>query len=171
MKIDKFINDYNLLTKEDLKLQFIEEVIKTEYVPYKEKVKLAKQCIKENYISDYEVECNTTATYIAFILSVLKLFTTLEVDGQDMYFIYDQLQQYGLIDEIISILQEKSIINEYDVIYKMCQYDFEKNCLSPRGFIQNQVKKFGQLCNDSFSKLADAIKQLDPQELEKIFKK
>lgn len=171
MKISKFINDYNLLTNMELKAQFIDGIIKTEYVPYKEKVKTAKQCLEKNFISEYEIECNTTATYIAYIISVLKLFTILEVDKQDMYKVYDELQQYGLVDTIVSVLQEKSIISEYEVIYKMCQYDFEKNCLSPRGFIQNQVKKFGQLCNDSFSKLANTIKQLDPEELQKIFKK
>lgn len=165
MHIDRFIEDYKEFSSKDVQEKFVKGILNTAYIPYMKKVKTAERCLKENLIDEYMIECRTPQTYLAYIMSVLKLFTTLEFDDTDKPLVYDKLQNYGLVDMIITLLKEDGCINEYDVIYRMCQQDFETNHLSVRGFVQNQVKHFSSVCNDNIVKLTDVLKRIDWEKL------
>lgn len=165
MQIDRFIEDYKEFSSKEVQEKFVKGILNTAYIPYMKKVKTAERCLKENLIDEYIIECRTPQTYLAYIMSVLKLFTTLEFDDTDKPLVYDKLQNYGLVDMIITLLKEDGCINEYDVIYRMCQQDFEANHLSVRGFVQNQVRHSSSICNDNIVKLTDVLKRIDWEKL------
>lgn len=171
MKIDKFINGYNQLTDPRLKTEYINSILCTDYIPYMRKVQFAQDCLKENLREEFVIECRTPQTYLAYIMSVLELYTSLEFDGMNKEAVYDLLQTYGLVDEIVGTLRDSGIVREYETIYNMCLRDFDTNHLSPRGFIQNQIQRIGVICKDSLEEIANLLKELDFQILKNLISK
>ena len=167
MKITDFINGYKQLSSEALKEKYIKSVLKIQYVPYEEKIKYAKRCLREHFNEEGMIYQNTPMAYLRFVMCVLYLYTSLETDNSSDVQIYNNLQAHGLAEQIMTQLSDMPDFKEFKTIYGMCLADFETNTLSPRGFIQLQVAKLG----DNAHALAEYLSKLDEKTFLERFKK
>lgn len=169
MKINDFVNGYIQLSNLELKDKYIDSVIVTDYVPYDTKIQYAQKCIREHFADNGLVITNTPMAYLKYTMAALDLFTTLETDYSVEE--YDTLQEHGLIDEFMCKFKDTQNYTEFQTIYAMCESDFRTNTLSPRGFIQHQLQRLGEMLNENLSTLAQELKGVDLKELMKNLKK
>ena len=169
MKINDFIKGYTELSNQELKQNYISSLLVKSYIPYEVKITYAQKCIKEHFAANGLVITNTPMAYLKYTMTVLDLFTTLELDYSVET--YDALQEYGLIDQFMNLLRDDLNYAEFKTIYNMCESDFRTNTLSPRGFIQHQIQRLGEMLNENLSTLAQELKGVDLKELMKNLKK
>ena len=168
IRVQDFIEEYSQLNSDKFKENYIKKNLNLRYVPYEDKVAQAVNCLKGNIRDKEFIEVNTPIVYLNYVMSVLDLYTNLELDPQKPLLTYNKLQEYRIVDAIMGLLENEPDVIEYNTIYNMCQSDFAQNYLSPRGFIQKQVQKLGVACNAGLHALGDAIRSMDKESLKEI---
>ena len=144
MKITDFINGYKQLSADAMKQNYLKGILNLQYVPYEDKIKRAKKCLLEHINEEGMIYQNTPMAYLQFAMCSLSTYTLLEIDAAHYLEVYNALQEYGLVEQILSLLNDVPEYKEFRTVYGMCLSDFETNTLSPRGFIQLQVAKLGE---------------------------
>lgn len=150
----------------------IASIIRTDYIPFETKVAFANKCIRNNLTDKQMISMNTPLNYLTFVMSLLEMYTTLEVDPTKPLTTYNELQANGgLINSIVEELQNyHPDYKEYKVVYEMVSSDFRDNHLSPRGFIQKQVQKIASYCDEQLKVLNEALKEINTDDLKSLIK-
>lgn len=149
----------------------IASIIRTDYIPFETKVAFANKCIRNNLTDKQMISMNTPLNYLTFVMSLLEMYTTLEIDPTKPLTTYNELQSNGrLVDLIMEELKELPDFEEYQIVYKMAINDFRDNHLSVRGFIQRQVQKVAGYCNEQLKILNENLKEIDMDDLKSLIK-
>lgn len=113
ISVQDLINKYNKATSKQIKDSILEKsVIITPYVPYLTKVAYAKQLmITSHFTKEGLPKLNLSKQYLLETITLLDMYTNIEVieceDKPD--YIYDVLNQYGLIVQILSLISEDEL--------------------------------------------------------------
>lgn len=184
MKIIDFVEGYNKTTT-NLKDRYLKEKLEIRnYISFADKCDLAERVIKAttfekdlNGENTGNIKINSISRYLLFTLSIIDIYTNLEVDFNNVISEYDLLKSNGLLDLFIGA--EYSLIPneefcEAQTLLNIYLDDILQNNMSTQAFIQNQVTRFGTLIGVTLSpimdKLADNINSLDEKTVEKMGK-
>jgi hypothetical protein len=139
MKVEKFVEEYNKYTNNELKNRLLASCIKREYVPYTRKVQIctsiAKATTRASVPSQKQdgglVELfysDSTNRYLLFQLNILRTYTNLEFSTEFVEAIkeFELLDQYELNDKIIDIIPDREYKN-FKVILDMLVDDYTVN--------------------------------------------
>ncbi len=138
------------------------------YVPFEVKEAVCKVVIKNTIVINKGIpQLDTAGKYIAHIMSVIGLYTNIELKEGQQRKQYDELKKRGLIKVIIGMINQEEL-KEYNFIFDSIYNDFFDNMTSTHFFVACQVERFGGICADGLLKVSDAIGKFD---FEKAFKK
>lgn len=124
MKISEFVEKYEK-TSNPQRDKLINDIIKIEYVPYIKKRVVCENIVKKSsYVIVNNKEVFKPSSYMRtlfFTMKMIEYYTNLEMDNQnEPHTAYDMLQKYGLVNQIISIINEKTPeIDEFNTLLKM----------------------------------------------------
>lgn len=140
MTVKEFVEKYVKATEIEKAKLFKEIEIKT-YVPYAEKVVhseavLSKTAKRVNGV----LQNNSSLRYLAFVTSILKLYTSLELNSSVPHEDYDLLKECGAIDIIMDKIGDD--VREFTTIFNMTWEDMVQNENNWKTFIASQLSSF-----------------------------
>lgn len=186
MKVKEFVEGYNKIAIENLKKKYITDNIEVNsYISFVDKSSLCQRVINATtfeYDEDGKrtenISINSVSRFLIFTMSVIDVYTNLEVDMNNVTKEYDLLNENGLIELFINSDPNGSSIiplkeySEMQAILNMTLDDTLQNNMSTQAFIQNQVTRFGTLIGTTLSpimdKLADVVAGMDEKTIDKL---
>lgn len=166
--ISEFVSEYNKLKSDTIKEAFFKKIKVKQYVPIEIKALTSKAVIgKYVKVEDGIPQRDSVARFIAGIMTMLALYTNLEMSKGNGMTEYDLLKESGLLEKVMALVDEDEL-NEYNFVFSAVYDDYFKNKLSTHNFVALQVNRFGALCDAGLGKLAESISGYDASKLSKI---
>lgn len=177
MKIDTFLKLYETKKTDDEKAEVISQIMKNNQVSYSDKVDRAGIIAKNSYHvkqkdvdgTEREVfEQNSAAKYMLYSLTLVDLYTTLEIDFKQSLELFEKING-EILDMIILSIDERER-KEFRMLLDFACDDLLVNEYEPHAFIREQVERFGNLIgtmlvpilnNIDIDKLEDMLKQIN----------
>jgi len=109
MKLNTFLKQYDKITDDNERKEFLKKHLKRKYVPFIERNNAARRTVEATHIFDNKYKPNTQLFEMFKDLDFVELFTDIEfdriVDGQPVSAdIYDELMSRDIIDGFKSLL-------------------------------------------------------------------
>ena len=174
MKIDTFLKLYNTKKTEEDKTAAIAQIMKNEHVSYADKVGrvgiIAKNSyhVKETGVDGVEREVfrqNSAAKYMLYSLTLVDLYTTLEIDFKQSLELFEKING-EILDMIILLIDEREL-KEFQMLLDFACDDLLVNEYEPHAFIREQIERFSNLFG---AVIAPVIENLDISKIEETIK-
>ena len=129
MKIDDFVNEFKVQTD---KAMYCKKHIVKKYMPYKDKVikcshiariSMSKVDEEGNVVGFLQ---NTPSRFLAFTMTLVRDYTDIEIDSDDLAGEYDKLDEVGAL-EYINAAIPRNETNEFNTILAMTVDDYIMN--------------------------------------------
>lgn len=94
-------------------------------------------------------------------LTIVRLYTVVEVDFTNMESEFDLLENSGLLKriyEVVATRESDNVLMDFDTYVDYKRDDLRTNYREPHAFVYDQVTRFGELIGNA---LAPAIENLD----------
>lgn len=172
MKIDTFLKLYSVKKTEEDKAEAVAGIMKNEKVSYSDKVNRVGLIAKESYHAkktgadgvEREVfEQNSAAKYMLFSLTLVDLYTTLEIDYKKALEQFEKLNG-EVLDAIITGIDQREY-KEFKMLLDFACDDLMVNEYEPHAFVREQVERFGSLINVA---LNAAMKNVDMDQIKSV---
>lgn len=174
MRIETFLQVYKTKKTDDEKKQAVESIMKNETIKYSDKVDRTGLIAQKSYHVmrsdvngvEHEVfEQNSAAKYMLYSLTLVDLYTTLDIDYKK------SLEQFELLngevlDGIYSAIDSREL-KEFQMLLDFACDDIMTNEYEPHAFVRGQVERFGSLIN---AVLSPIMKSIDTAQLEEVIK-
>lgn len=174
MRIDTFIKLFDSKKDDADKIDAVKQIMKNETIKYTDKVDRANLIAKHSYytkekdVNRVEQDVfrqNSAAKYMLYSLSLVDMYTTLEVDFKKSVDCFEKING-EILDLIISLIDERER-KEFKMLLDFACDDIMTNEYEPHAFLRNQVNRFGELIGAS---LAPVLESVDMNKLEEIVK-
>lgn len=174
MKIDTFLKLYETKKTDDEKAEVISQIMKNNRVSYSDKVNrvdiIAKNSyhIKQKDIDGTEREVfwqNSAAKYMLYSLTLVDLYTTLEVDFKQSLELFEKING-EILDMIIMSIDERER-KEFRMLLEFACDDLLVNEYEPHAFIREQVERFASLFGTI---ITPVIENIDVDKIEEVIK-
>lgn len=128
MTVKEFVKKYNSLQNKSVAIKDLK--VKS-YIPFEQKIDLCQMIIDNtcyrNFNGKKEYFVNSPARYMFFCLALINAYTSINVDYKNGLEDFNQLDENGLIDEIIFHQIPETEYKMMDVIMKMKMEDVYEN--------------------------------------------
>ena len=165
MTIKEFVNNYTQIENNELQGKMVSGIISHKYVSVVVKTAFAKRIIEEGNSSGPD----SVGMYLLYVISVLQMYTNLDINTKKISEDYDLLQEQKLVDIIFYAIGDD--LKEYQTIFNMCRDDYEKRNYSVGGLIDkiaNSIVQVGDQIEDLMKNNPELKKILnDVKELKK----
>lgn len=146
-----------------------------EYIPYLEKVTRAETLVKKTSFDDNgDLKLNTPAKYMFHTLTIVDMYTDIDVDFTNAPEEYDLLRKSNIDTTVIFNAIPKNELEEFDMLVDMIAKDLVFNVGTPQAYISRQVERFTTIASTTLTpvleKLGDQIENLDDKQIEKLGK-
>ena len=175
MKIDTFLKLYETKKTDDEKAEAIKQIMKNNRVSYSDKVDrvgiIAKNSyhIKQKDVDGTEREVfkqNSAAKYMLYSLTLVDLYTTLEIDFKQSLELFEKING-EILDMIIMSIDERER-KEFQMLLDFACDDLLVNEYEPHAFIREQVERFASLFGTI---IAPIIENIDVSKIEEVISK
>lgn len=161
MKFDTFITLCINKMKNGGLQEFIDEHVKNKYVPLEEKIARVDVIIKNTFYekndNDEQVlHINSVANHMFTNLTLVDLYTDIEIDFKKSLDQYNKLKESGILDMILMNI-DKQEIEEFLMVHKYMQNDIMENEYNIHSFIKQQVERFGKLIGFTLEPFIDKL--------------
>ena len=174
MKIDTFLKLYSTKKTEEEKTAAIAQIMNNAHIGYADKVDrvgiIAKNSyhVKEAGADGVEREVfrqNSAAKYMLYSLTLVDLYTTLEIDFKQSLELFEKING-EVLDMIIMSIDERER-KEFQMLLDFACDDLLVNEYEPHAFIRGQVERFGSLFGTI---IAPVIENIDVSKIEEVLK-
>ena len=174
MKIDTFLKLYETKKTDDKKAEAIKQIMKNNRVSYSDKVDRAGIIAKNSYHvkqrdvngTEREVfEQNSAAKYMLYSLTLVDLYTTLEIDFKQSLELFEKING-EILDMIIMSIDERER-KEFQMLLEFACDDLLVNEYEPHSFIREQVERFANLFGTI---IGPVIENIDIDKIEEVLK-
>ena len=167
MKFSAFVTLWNVKMNkgnDEDRNDCINRIMKTDYVPIEEKQVRANNIIKNTYyikkvedgVEREVFHINSTAKHIFTFLTVVDLYTNIEIEFKDALNEYNTLAKLGAMDVIFSAIPEDEL-KEFKMIVDFETNDAIANEYENHAFIRSQVERFGTLIGNVIEPILSTI--------------
>ena len=159
MNVDFFIKQIVMNKDKDA---YVDSKINTRYIPYEEKISKIENIIRSTSIikddaTGIEVfKRNTPACNLLFNLTLIDLYTDIEIDFEHVLKDYNTLEEKGYVNLLLKHIPTDEYIN-WQKLFDMIASDFMEN---ERSLVSYLETKLGALDKTAES-IADVIKELE----------
>ena len=175
MRIETFLQVYKTKKTDDEKKQAIDSIMKNETIKYSDKVDRTGLIAQKSYHVmrsdvngvEHEVfEQNSAAKYMLYSLTLVDLYTTLDIDYKK------SLEQFELLNgEVLDLIVgsiPKRELKEFQMLLDFACDDIMTNEYEPHAFVRGQVERFGSLIN---AVLSSVVKDIDVAQISEAIQK
>lgn len=156
MKIEELITEYTQATRMKQKYDFSKR-IKRFYMPYGEKCALVKSIIETTSYNEVNgikyYKRNTNSMLFVFTMQLIKNYTDIEFETEDVAKVYDTLMESGAMNGLMNEIPEEEISILRGMV-DMERDDLEVNTRSLVSFFETKADAI-KLAFDSFQKVLD----------------
>lgn len=122
-----------------------EKRLKETYVPYTTKLAVCKNIVTsssyrptEDQIGE-EYMSNTPARMMLFKMQLIKLYTDIEIDFNNIISCFDELEKEDAVNELLGVVPEREIERFYSLL-DMVSSDFYENNRSLAGYLDHNSR-------------------------------
>ena len=175
MRIETFVRLYNTKKTDEERIDLVKERMNGKHIGFSDKVNhadiIAKQCYyqKEKDANGVEREVfkqNSAAKYMFYSLTVVKLYTDLDVDFKKALEQFEMLNG-EILDDIMNLVDQREL-KEFQMILDFACDDIITNEYELHSFIGKEVERFGNLVGAT---LAPILQSLDMNKVEEMIAK
>lgn len=175
MKVDTFLKLYNTKKTEEEKTATIAQIMNNTHIGYADKVDRAgiiaqnSYHVKETGVDGVEREVfrqNSAAKYMLYSLTLVDLYTTLEIDFKQSLELFEKING-EILDMIIMSIDERER-KEFQMLLDFACDDLLVNEYEPHAFIREQVERFGSLFG---AIVAPVIENIDVSKIQEVMNK
>lgn len=148
--------------------KLLAEIHTKTYVPFGQKVYVAKKALANICLGEDGFQYNSPKRYLAFVMSIIELYTDLEMTETDTSLEYDALKSSGLMTAVLEMIGEEDF-KEYKSIWKMSYEDLIASQTSIPSLIKENVKRFANICDAGFTALSKQLERIPTETLTKKF--
>ena len=172
MRIDTFVTLYKNRKTTDEKADAIAKIMKNEHISYADKVDRVGIIAKDSYHTkkkdangvEREVfEQNSAAKYMLYSLTLVDLYTDLEIDYKKCLEQFEKLNG-EILDGIMSAIDNREL-KEFQMLLEFACDDLLVNEYELHSFIRSQVDRFGELIGNI---IVPALENLDVEKIAEI---
>lgn len=159
MDVDFFVKQIAMNKDKDA---YVDSKIRTQYIPYEEKVSKIENIIRSTSIVKDDVtgieifKRNTPACNLLFNLTLIDLYTDIEIDFEHVLKDYNALEEKGFINLLLKHIPADEYIS-WQKLFDMIAGDFMEN---ERSLVSYLETKLGALDKTADS-IANVIKELE----------
>ena len=174
MKVDTFLKLYNTKKTEEEKAAAIAQIMNNAHIGYADKVDRVNIIAKNSYhvkeigadgVEREVFRQNSAAKYMLYSLTLVDLYTTLEVDFKQSLELFEKING-EILDMIIMSIDERER-KEFQMLLDFACDDLLVNEYEPHAFIREQVERFGSLFGTI---IAPVIENIDVNKIEEVLK-
>lgn len=174
MRIETFVKLYNAKRTDEEKMDAVKERMTNKHVSFSDKVNhadiIAKQCYyqKEKDANGVEREVfkqNSAAKYMFYSLTVVKLYTDLDIDFKQGLEQFEMLNG-EILDIIISLINKREL-KEFQMLLDFACDDIMVNEYEPHAFVKNEIERLGVLIGTA---ITPVLQTLDTGKIEALLK-
>lgn len=173
MTVNEFIKQFTSCQTEAAKTVALKGIITTHYVPYDQKVFLARMCVEVSNVDTKTrlVRLNTPATYLNYTTTILSMYTNLKLEKDKSSEAYDALMEANALQPLLDCIG--SDLDEFQSVLKMCADDFRENETSTRSAVEKLIAFMATMLDTSVQGLAEAmnVKEIENEEETKTAEK
>ena len=173
MTVNEFVKQFTSCQTEAAKTVALKGIIKTHYVPYDQKVFLARMCVEVSNVDTKTrlVRLNTLATYLNYTTTILSTYTNLKLEKDKSSEAYDALMEANALQPLLDCIG--SDLDEFQSVLKMCADDFRENETSTRSAVEKLIAFMATMLDTSVQGLAEAmnVKEIENEEEKKTAEK
>lgn len=141
MNVKDFVHGYKNARD---KQKFVEQIITKHYLSYAMKIAEADQIIKyTSYNTDGKYYVNSPLRYCVFIQSVLRNYTALEFDEDNVMEGFDLLEESGATDDILNGIGID--VSRFQTVLNMKLDDITENERALVPYIEGKLEALGVL--------------------------
>ena len=140
MNVNEFVVLYKDKNDSD-RIEFIKHHITRSYIPIEEKDARANIIVKNSYYEGDDFKINSVAKYVFTYLTIIDIYTDIEIDYKNSVEEYNKLDELGIIRNTISVIN-KIDLDEFNDILKMKCEDVMINEYDIHHYINKQVERF-----------------------------
>lgn len=175
MRIETFVRLYNTKKTDEERIDLVKERMNEKHVSFSDKVNhadiIAKHCYyqKEKDANGVEREVfkqNSAAKYMFYSLTVVELYTDLDVDFKKALEQFEMLNG-EILDDIMNLVDQREL-KEFQMILDFACDDIITNEYELHSFIGKEVERFGNLVGAT---LAPILQSLDMDKVEEMIAK
>lgn len=172
----KLVETYNKRSSIKMKEEFLKSQIKVvPYLGYGTKMFLANNIVERCCLNETgtSVHMDSCKKYILYVYTLLKYWTNLDIQENDLLIQYDLLDQNDMVEKILMLIPEKEV-STFGTILDMKVSDYLTNNCNTQAFINNKLNEFypefSKVVMPIVEKLNDKLNILDESKIEKILK-
>lgn len=178
--VKEFVEKYNKLTSDELKIQFLKSVVKDKYIPFENKVTICEKIVESSYyvktkdkngIEIKKLHINSPAKHMLYHMNIVNNYTVIDVDFKNCLEEFNLLNKNGFIENMFCFMPRREM-EEFTSILNMVESDILQNEYETHAFISSQVERFGELTSATLSPLlqilTDNLENLDENKLNNI---
>lgn len=168
ISLKDFLDGYNAV--EGLKITYIRNAIKEDYVPISTKIGVATQMVKNAIKKEDGVDAlDETVLFINFCMAALLLYTNIDISSADgamgVLGNYDLLKQNGALDALMDEMDSINDLKEFNVIYHQVADTERAKINNPAYIASSMLMEITGALNDGLLKLADTVEHMDEKKL------
>ena len=184
--LDELYLEYNKRSSNAAKESYLKNTIKIKpYISYVEKDMMAKNIIDVAHYSipqDVNIEnitddellkieqvpvINRSAQYTLTALTLVKMYTNIDIDFKQGAFQYDKLAETGIINYILENI-ETSEIEEFKMLINYKYEDFYQKHFSIQSYLDKRINEFLSMTDVFATMASDLMKNIDKSEVLKV---
>ena len=171
ISVKEFVDTFNKKESDQEKQDYINEIVKIQYMPISNKMTLAEKIIENAYWKDIEkkdvVSISTPVRHVLHVYTIINNYTYIHMDNKTMAEDYDMLSQNGLIVAIFDTIGND--VKDFSAIEEMTAQDFMTNHDGFQAFVQDQVTRVNNVLKEIGTSLSpvisDALKDVSKDDL------
>lgn len=161
MNFNTFITLYTNKQKNGGLEDFVKSHMKNKYVPLEEKQARANIVVENTFYEkdengDKYIHVNSVANHIFTVLTLVHLYTDIEIDFKKALEQYNKMKECGCLEAILSLI-DKSELEEYKFVQNGIQNDVMTNEYEIHSYITKQVDRFSTLFGTIIQPFLDKI--------------
>lgn len=152
-----FIAEYNSVVNEAGKDAVCKKYIKRTYVPVMEKYVSLLACFNTcSRQANGMVYYDSFNQYITYLMTVIRMYTSLDTSDVGLFDSYDLLKESEAIDNILILIGENEL-KEFERINEMIKSDVINNELNPYSYFAVQINRLGDILGGLGKVVSEAV--------------
>lgn len=170
MKLNTFLKQFDKITDENERVEFLKKHLKRTYIPFIERNNAARRTVEATHVINDKYEQNTQLLEMFKALDFIELFTDIEFnrieDGQPVSAdVYDELMSRGVIERFESILtfDQREV---WDETYYNTLDDLKDKMVSPSSIITDYVERVAKVYEAINQWMTDVIEEAQSENID-----
>ena len=170
MKLNTFLKQFDKITDENERVEFLKKHLKRTYIPFIERNNAARRTVEATHVINDKYEQNTQLLEMFKALDFIELFTDIEFnrieDGQPVSAdVYDELMSRNIIEGFEDILtfDQREV---WDATYYNTLDDLKDKMVSPSSIIADYVERVAKVYEAINQWMTDVIEEAQSENID-----